>query len=201
MDRICIDVEIEKTIDETPGGWDATHLLGAAVTCIWEERGNRMRVYGPNDLVTVRERIRDADRVDGFNIWNFDFPVIWGVSKTGWRVQDTAVVSELKKELLPKTNDILRRIWISLGLDPDTFDYTTHGGFSLDAVAGATINSKKIGHGASAPVWYQEGKIQRVANYCADDVAIERDLADFIDRYGYVINPKTGKKLEIVDRG
>lgn len=27
-----------------------------------------------------------------------------------------------------------------------------------------------------------------VANYCSDDVALERDLVDFVDRHGYVIS-------------
>lgn len=67
------------------------------------------------------------------------------------------------------------------------------GGAKLDDIATATINAGKIGNGADAPRWYQAGQIQRVVNYCADDVAIERDLADFVDRYGYVIHK--GKKL------
>ena len=60
-------------------------------------------------------------------------------------------------------------------------------------IAIATIGAKKIGNGADAPKWFQAGRIQQVCNYCADDVAIERDLTDFVDRYGYVI--KSGKQL------
>jgi DEAD/DEAH box helicase domain-containing protein len=182
MDRIVVDVEIEKTIEETPGGWDATDKLGVAVACVWEE--------------TLA-----ADRIDGFNTFNFDFPVIWGISKSSWR--DLRTDHNRKRSLYlsleGKSNDLLRRIWQSRDLDPDVFDPVTHGGYSLDAVAGATLNAAKIGHGADAPKWYQEGLIQKVANYCADDVAIERDLADFVDRYGNVVNPKTMKKLPLVD--
>lgn len=38
------------------------------------------------------------------------------------------------------------------------------------------------------PKWFQAGLVQKVVNYCADDVALERDLCDFIERYGYVIH-------------
>jgi DEAD/DEAH box helicase domain-containing protein len=69
------------------------------------------------------------------------------------------------------------------------------GGTKLDDVAGATIGAKKIGNGADAPKWFQAGQVQRVVNYCADDVAIERDLADFVDCYGYVV--VKGKQLYI----
>ena len=57
MDHVVVDVEIQKTIKETPGGWDATHLLGVAVACVWEYRTQRMRVYGPDDVDTLRDRL------------------------------------------------------------------------------------------------------------------------------------------------
>lgn len=193
MDHIVVDVEIAKTIEETPGGWDATDKLGVAVACVWEYTTARMRVYGPEDVFALQERIERADRVSGFNIFRFDFPVIYGCSKSKWGESDG--FGSIFEKLLPKTDDMLRRIWQAKGLDPDKFDKATHGGVGLDAVARATIGASKIGYGGDAPKWYQAGQIQRVTNYCADDVAIERDLTDFVEKYGYVI--ADGKKLEI----
>jgi DEAD/DEAH box helicase domain-containing protein len=183
IDHIVVDVEIQKTIEETPGGWEATDKLGVAVACVWEFRGERMRVYGPEDVPALRARLLKADRISGFNIWKFDFPVIWGIPGT-----------ERVKELLPKTDDILRRIWIELMLDPDRWT-RDHGGWSLDKTAIGTLGVGKIGNGADAPKWFQAGQIQRVVNYCCDDVALERDLTLFIDRYGYVAHSQTHKQL------
>lgn len=191
-DRIVVDVEIQKTIEELPRGWDSTDLMGVSVACVWEYQGQRMRVYGPDDVQALRERILAADEVAGFNIFNFDFPVIWGVSRSDW-----ALSSHLKEMLLPTTNDILRRIWLSLRLDPDRYDKKTHSGYSLDRIVELLFGKKKIGYGGDAPKWYQAGQWAKLANYCADDVALERDLLDFIDRYGFIIDPHTGKMLPI----
>lgn len=176
LDHIVVDVEIQKTIEETPGGWDATDKLGVAVACVWEYRTARMKVYGPEDVPALQERLLKADRVTGYNVWKFDLPVIWGLPGR-----------ERVEEMRSKTDDLLVRIWQALGLNPDTFT-GSHKGWGLDAVAGATIGAGKIGYGGDAPKWYQAGLIQKVTNYCCDDVALERDLCDFINRYGYVLN-------------
>lgn len=204
MNHIVVDVEIQKTIGETPGGWDATDKLGVAVACVWEYQGQRMRIFGPDDRKVLQDRLLRADKISGFNIWGHDFPTIWGISRPDWdisiRRNDADFVlfrHELRKILLPKTNDILRRIWLSLGLDADHFSPRTHGGYSLDRIVQALFNSSKIGYGGDAPKWFQEGQWARVANYCADDVALERDLTDFVDRYGYIIDPKTNRQLII----
>jgi DEAD/DEAH box helicase domain-containing protein len=185
LDHVVVDVEIAHTIEETPGGWDATNELGVSVACLWEYRTSRMRVYGPLELTTLQDRLLAADRISGYNIWKFDFPVIWGISRTDWMERYRNIA--LKAELGRKTDDLLRRIWKALGLSPDEFS-DSHKGWGLDAVASSTLGYHKIGYGGDAPKWYQAGQIQRVVNYCADDVAMERDLTDFVDRYGYVVN-------------
>lgn len=210
MNHVVVDVEIVRTIEQTEGGWNATDKLGVGVACLWDHTSRRMRIIGgpggmeptpPGRLLQLRKRLLEADRITGFNIWGFDYPVIWGISKPAWLTggglvdtgMGTTTVEELKARLLPKTDDILRRIWQALGLNADKFSPRTHGGWKLDAVADATLGFKKIGHGADAPKWYQAGKVADVANYCADDVAIERDLGDFVERYGYVLHPSKGR--------
>jgi DEAD/DEAH box helicase domain-containing protein len=186
IDHVVVDVEIQKTVEETSGGWEATDQLGVSVACLWEYRTQRMRVYGPEDVPALCERLLQADRISGYNIHRFDFPVIWGVSRADWDRQYGSSCQALKAVLFAKTDDLLARIWRGLGLDANMFS-DAHKGWGLDAVAGATLNARKIGYGGDAPKWYQAGQIQRVVNYCADDVALERDLADFVDRYGFVV--------------
>lgn len=186
-DHIVVDVEIQKTIEETPGGWDATDKLGVACAVVYEFAGDRFRIYGPEDVPRLRERLLRADRISGYNIHRFDFPVIWGLPNRG-RVE----------ELKPKTNDLLQRIWRALGLDDDAVDFTElHKGWSLDSVTKGTLGVGKIGYGGDAPKWYQAGEWARVANYCADDVALERDLAVFVDKYGFVYNSKLNRYLDL----
>lgn len=199
MDHVVVDVEIQRTIEETPGGWDATDQLGVAVACVWQYSDRRMRVYGPDDVPELRKRLLRADRISGYNILNFDFPVIWGVPKNKWQHKaglntEEAVAWEMLHSPY-KTDDMLRRIWWALGVDPDNYQTKTHGTCKLDDIAAATLGVRKIGNGADVPKWFQQGLVQRVVNYCSDDVAIERDLTDFVDRYGYVVHG--GKKLLI----
>lgn len=199
MDHIVIDIETAKTIDEVSGGWAATDQLGISCACLWEYSGARMRVYGPEDIAALRQRVLQADRITGFNIREFDLSVIFAVSKTAWLAPHGASpdVSGLQSAIFPKINDLLRRIWLSSGLNPNQYDKATHGGLGLDKVALATLGVGKLAHGGDAPKWYQAGEWAKLVNYCADDVALERDLSDFIDRYGFIVDPRTTRKLKI----
>lgn len=181
MDHIVVDVEIQKTIDQVKGGWDATDKLGVACAVVYEYLSDRYLIYMENDVKELRSRLLRADRITGYNIWKFDFPVIWALPGR-----------ERVRELESKTNDLLARIWKNLKLDPDDFS-DNHKGWGLDNVAGGTIGQRKIGYGGDAPKWYQSGQLGRMLTYCADDVRLERDLGAFVDRYGYVVNGETGQ--------
>lgn len=185
-DHVVVDVEIQKTIEELPGGWNDTDKMGVAVAVVYEFISDRFRIYGPQDVPALKERLLKADRISGYNIWRFDFPVIWGLPSR-----------ERVSQLQPKTNDILLRIWRSLGLSTEEFT-KMHGGWKLDQVMQGTFGIGKIGFGGDAPKWFQAGEWARVANYCVDDVALERDLASFVDKHGFVVNGTTGKVVKIV---
>lgn len=184
MNKYVIDIEIRAEVGGELG-WDDTDKLGVAFCCVYDYAADRNRVFGGSaeELNELRALLCEADEVSGYNILNFDYPVIFGLSKDEWKV------SAVRQQMIPRTNDILRRIWISLGLDPDHFVGKTHGGWRLDDVVRETLNSRgKIANGAQAPIWFQQGELCKVINYCLDDIALERELAEFVDKYHYVIS-------------
>jgi DEAD/DEAH box helicase domain-containing protein len=185
MDHVVLDVEIAKTIEQA-GGWENTELMGVGCAVLYEYQLNRFRLYGPEDVEELKARLLAAERITGYNIWRFDFPVIWGLPGRG-RVE----------ELRPKCNDLLVRIWESLGLDAEQFS-DLHKGWGLDAVARGTLGGGgKTGNGADAPIWFQAGQWAKLVDYCLEDVRLERDLGEFIDRHGYVVNANNGRVLKI----
>lgn len=177
IDHIVVDVEIKTPIEQLPGKWNDTDKMGVACAVVYEYKTDRFRIYGPSDeeLLELRSRLNAADKISGFNIWGFDFPVIFGLPGR-----------QRVEHLRSKTNDILRRVWVACGCDPDSHG-PKHAGFKLDDIMKATFGIGKIGDGASAPLWFQAGQLSRVINYCVDDVHLERDLVDFVDRHGFVI--------------
>lgn len=136
MDEIVVDVEIAKTIEEV-GGWDHTELMGVSCAVVYEYQADRFRVYGPGEIEALKLRLLAADRITGFNTYRFDFPVIWGLPNR-----------ERVEVLKPKSNDLLQRIWKSLGLDEEQFS-DLHKGWGLDAVARGTLGMGKSGYGGS----------------------------------------------------
>jgi DEAD/DEAH box helicase domain-containing protein len=185
-DHIVVDVEIARTVEEV-GGWNRTELMGVGCAVVYEYLSDRFRIYGPGDVAALQERLLRADRITGFNTYRFDFPVIWGLP-----------ARERVAALKPKSNDLLQRIWRSLGLDEEAFS-SHHKGWGLDVVCQGTLGVGKSGNGADAPRWFQAGNWPRLVDYCIDDVRLERDLGAFIDKYGFVVNGDTGRMLRIDD--
>jgi DEAD/DEAH box helicase domain-containing protein len=193
IDHVVVDVEIQHNPEQVAGGWDATDKLGVACAVVYEFTENRFLVYGPDDVPVLKNRLLRADRISGFNIWRFDLPVIWGMSRAAWaQPGDMPDWSSLRH----RTDDVLARIWRALGLNPDEFT-ERHQGWGLHYVALGTLGRGKTGYGDDAPKWYQAGLWQKVVNYCLNDVALERDVVTFIDRHGYVVNGKTGGVLKV----
>jgi hypothetical protein len=65
--------------------------------------------------------------------------------------------------------------------------------YLLDVIASAN-GMTKTGHGALAPIWWQQGLYQRVINYCINDSVIERAVLRKL-LAGELIDPNTNEKL------
>jgi hypothetical protein len=171
---IVIDAEIKKGIlnkKEMPlegieycDGWRDFANMGVSVVCTYDIHTHLTRTFLEEDFDELRLYLGDQPTA-GFNTRRFDLPLL----------EHHGITVNQARHL-----DVLERIWVTLGLDPDNFDWRTHGGWSLDAIMTATFGLAKSGHGAMAPVWWQQGRKGRVIDYCGRDVWLEGKLVSHI---------------------
>jgi len=137
LDHIVVDVEIQRSVESLPNGWKDTDKMGVAVAVVYEFLTDRYHVYLEADVAELRERLLRADRISGFNIWGFDFPVIFGLE-----------VADFRAALQPKTNDILQRIWKA-----PHYGAVRSLGWKLGQVCKGTLGCDKSADGIEAPKW------------------------------------------------
>lgn len=180
------DLEIKKPIESLTNGWKSHDEMGVSCLVVFDYAAMRYRVFDDHSMSEGLQLLHDAEYCTGFNTHNFDTKVL----------EATYPANVLCDPFLNLNHfDILREIWIALGLDPDNFNPKTHGGYKLDDVAWETIKMRKTLDGATAPKYYQEGRLAEVIDYCIEDVRIEKTLFEFICQKGYVI--RNGQKIDI----
>jgi len=153
MTDIFFDLETQKSIQEV-GGRENLRLLRVSVAVTFTTATNEFKAYTENEMPALVADLKAADRVIGFNILNFDYPVL--------KAYTTERLSDLK------TLDLLDEIYNKLGFR-----------ISLDALASATLGTKKSADGLLAIQWFREGKLEQLIAYCRDDVAITKKLFDY----------------------
>jgi len=188
---LVIDVEIEKAIPPRPGefrdptiayceGWRDFHGMGVTCVCTYELETNLSRVFLIEDLEDLQQYLAGKP-TSGFNTRRFDLPLLAVHGVTVDQAQHY---------------DVLESIWIAKNLDPDNFVYSTHGGWSLDAVCEGTFGERKSGNGAMAPIWWQQGQKGRVIDYCLRDVWLEAKLLRHVIEHHKVTNGRENVSLQ-----
>ncbi|MBI5292554.1 MAG: ribonuclease H-like domain-containing protein [Chloroflexi bacterium] len=149
---LIFDLETQRLADEV-GGWNhiADMKLACAVTLDLET--GRFADYLEADVERLLADLRAATLVVGFNVRRFDYEVLRPY--TGAPLQ------------LP-TVDMLAIIYQTLGFR-----------LSLDSVAAATLGHSKTADGVSAVGWYKNGELQKLLDYCRQDVQVTRELYEY----------------------
>ena len=160
MNDLFFDLETQKSIQEV-GGRENIRLLRMSVAVTFSTTANDFKSYTEKDVPALIADLQSADRVIGFNLRQFDYPVLKFYSQE--RLSD-----------LP-TLDLLEDIYNKLGFR-----------LGLDALASATLGAQKSADGLAAIRWFREGKIDELIAYCRDDVAITKRLFEAGRDQGFV---------------
>lgn len=172
MNVVYFDLESQKLFEDV-GGRDASKLL-LACGVTWSTNRNDFAVYWENQAAALVAELKAADRVIGFNIINFDYEVLRPYAPT---VNFRAF----------RSTDMLQDIFRTLNFR-----------LSLDSIAKATLGTTKTADGVQSVVWYRNGELDKVAEYCKVDVDITRRVYEFGRENGFVYYySRLGSKLKV----
>jgi DEAD/DEAH box helicase domain-containing protein len=152
MRKITFDIETRNVFADV--GKNDPSLLDIALVAIHDSETDEYSSYLQEDLVKLWPIIERADMLIGFNSDHFDIPLL-----------NKYYPGDLTKI---KSLDILKEIQKSYGRR-----------MKLDQLAEGTLGKKKSGHGLDAIKWWKEGDIEKIRNYCIDDVKITKEIYNF----------------------
>jgi DEAD/DEAH box helicase domain-containing protein len=154
------DLETQKSAEDV-GGWGNIHKMGLAVGVVWDSLDRKFFTYEEKESANLVEKLRTADLAVGFNIIGFDYTVLQPYSD--FDLQEI------------NTFDMLIDVKKKLGFR-----------LSLNHLAQHTLNAEKSADGLVSLQWYKEGKINKIIQYCKQDVGITRDLYLYGEKNGFV---------------
>lgn len=168
------DIEIADEIEVT-GGWNRTDQMRIGVACSFDDASGRRRLYsdlgvGELSRAALREAVMAAPIVAGFNIWDFDLPLLFGVSRPEWRMNHATIAPGLSSRVF----DVMRLARLG---HRRPLDGPCGQGLNLQTCASMTLGRGKSGDGAEAPRMFAEGRLLELHQYVIDDVWLEHDLA------------------------
>ena len=170
MRKVVFDIETKNVFSDV-GKYDPV-LLDIAIIAIHDSETDKYSTFLENELGQLWPILERADMLIGYNSEHFDVPLL-----NKYYPGDLAKIKNL---------DILSEIRKSYGRR-----------MKLDQIAEGTLGVNKSGHGLEATKWWKEGEVEKVRQYCIDDVRITKEVYDYARANNKLIFKEGGKLNEI----
>ena len=167
MRKVVFDIETKNFFHEV-GKNDPT-LLDIAIVAIHDSETDSYSTYFADELNKLWPILERTDILIGFNSDHFDIPLL-----------NKYYPGDLSKI---KSLDILKEIKESYGRR-----------MKLDQIAEGTLGKNKSGHGLEATIWWKKGEVDKIRQYCIDDVRLTKEIYDYAIEHNKLIF-KEGSKL------
>jgi DEAD/DEAH box helicase domain-containing protein len=150
--ELVLDIETANSFADV-GKYDPT-LLKVSLVGVYDYATDKYESYMEPDLPKLWRAMEAADRIIGYNIIGFDFPVL-----------NTYYPGDLMK--FPML-DIMAEIEKKIGFR-----------VKLDDVAHASLGVGKSGNGLQAIEFFRRGEIDKLRDYCLQDVKVTKEVYEF----------------------
>ena len=171
MRSITFDIETANWITDT-GSNDPADLK-IAIVCTHDSETGAYESYLEHELPKLWPILENADMLIGYNSDHFDIPLL-----------NKYYPGDLTKI---KSLDIMVEVQKAMGRR-----------LKLDTLAEGTLGDKKLdGKGGQSLVWWRNGEVEKVREYCIQDVKLTRDLFDYAMKNGLLKYKELGKLREV----
>ncbi len=170
---VVFDLETQRSFAEV-GGRSQFHKLGLSVGVAYRFDTDAYLVVTEDTVGELVDLLFAADLVVGYNIAGFDYEVL-------------RAYTDRDLQSLP-TFDLMFDLQERLGFRP-----------KLESVASATLGSGKSADGLQALEWWRRGEIEKIVDYCRDDVRVTKELYEFGKRNRWVQVERFGGKPRRID--
>jgi DEAD/DEAH box helicase domain-containing protein len=170
---VVFDLETRRSFAEV-GGRSQLHRLGLSVGVAYRYDTDEYLVVTEETVGQLISLLLAADLVVGYNIRGFDYEVL-------------RAYTDEDLQRLP-TFDLMYDLEQRLGFRP-----------KLESVAAPTLGAGKSGDGLQALEWWRLGEIDKIVEYCREDVRVTRELYDFGKRHRWVQVDRFGGKPRKVE--
>jgi len=170
MRKIVFDIGTKNFFSDV-GKNDPT-LLDISIVAIHDSETDKYSSFLVDELHLLWPILEHADMLIGFNSDHFDIPLL-----------NKYYPGDLTKF---KSLDILKEIYAAFGRR-----------MKLDQIAEGTLGKNKIGHGIEAVDWWKTGEIDKIREYCIDDVRLTKEIYDYAMANNKLLFKEGGKINEI----
>ncbi|MBI2989580.1 MAG: ribonuclease H-like domain-containing protein [Candidatus Magasanikbacteria bacterium] len=139
---------------ETVGDIKDYSTLKVTVVSLYDYADQSFRSFEESELSALWPYLEKAERIIGYNSEHFDIPIL-----NRYYAGDLSRFPQL---------DLLKVIKESSGKR-----------YKLDDIAKATLDIRKSADGLQAVEWYKEGKLDKIKEYCEQDVRVTKGIYEF----------------------
>jgi len=170
MRKIFFDIERRNIFQDV--GTNNPADLDISVVGLYDSKDDKYHTFFIEDFANLWPIIESADMLITFNGDHFDIPLL-----------NKHYHGDLLKI---KSLDLLKEVHNSFGRR-----------MKLDQLAEGTLGVGKSGYGLDAIRWWREGNLEKLKQYCLDDVRITKELYDYALKNNKLFFKEGGRLNEV----
>ncbi len=156
---LVVDLETQNLVQDV-GGWGNIDKLKISVACAYDSKTDQFLTFRENEISKLNDLCEER-LVVGYNIRGFDLIILKAYG------------------LYLERLDVFDIMY-------DVQTLTRQKFLKLEVLAQGTLNAGKSADGLMAVEWWKTGEIDKIIQYCQQDVQVTRDIFEFGRKNGVV---------------